>query len=191
MTAVSLHDVLSKAKAPIYRHLYFQVVCAIALGILVGTLWPETGAALTPLGDAFVKLVKMIIAPVIFLTIVTGIGQMANMAEVGRVALKVFIYFLVFSTFALIVGLLVGNVVQPGAGMNINPATLDAGAVADYTNKAHDQSIVGFLTNIIPTTPISALASGDILQVLFIAILVAASLTLVGERAKPLLAVFD
>ena len=191
MSEGSLHEYHGKAKVLIYRHLYFQVVCAILLGILVGAFWPEAGAALKPLGDAFVKLVKMIIAPVIFLTIVTGIGHMASMAEVGRVALKVFIYFLVFSTLALIVGLVVGNVVQPGAGMNINPATLDAGVVADYTQKAHDQSIVAFLTNIIPTTPVSALAGGDILQVLFVAILVGAALTMVGERGRPLLAVLE
>lgn len=191
MAQGSVQKRLPRSKVPIFRHLYFQVVCAILLGVLVGVAWPHTGAALKPLGDAFVKLIKMIIAPVIFLTIVTGIGHMANMAEVGRVALKVFVYFLVFSTLALIVGLVVGNLVQPGAGMNINPATLDAGAIADYRIKSHDQSIVGFLTNIIPTTPTSALAGGDILQVLFVAILVGAALTMVGAKGKPLLEIFE
>jgi len=156
---------------PFYRHLYFQVLVAIAAGILLGHFYPTLGASLKPLGDAFVKLVKMIIAPVIFLTVVIGIASMHDLEKVGRVAGKALIYFLVVSTFALIIGLIVANVVQPGAGLHIDPATLDPKAVADYTAKAHDQNVVDFLMNIIPTTPVSALAGGDVLQVLFFSVL--------------------
>jgi len=138
-----------------------------------------------PLGDAFIKLVKMIIAPVIFLTIATGIAGMSDMKKVGRVAGKAMLYFLTFSTLALIIGLIVGNVIQPGAGMHIDPASLDPKAVADYALKAHEQSIVGFLSNIIPTTIVGAFASGDILQVLFFSVLFGISLALVGDKGKP------
>jgi aerobic C4-dicarboxylate transport protein len=178
-------------RAPLYSQLYIQVLIAISAGVLVGTLWPEFGASLKPLGDAFIKLVKMVIAPLIFLTIVTGIAGMGEMKAVGRVASKAFIYFFSFSTLALIIGLIVANVVQPGAGMNIDPATLDGAAVSDYTAKAHDQTLVGFLLNIIPTTFSSALAGGEILQVLFVAILFGIALALVGERATPALAVLN
>ena len=130
----------------LHHQLYFQVLFAITAGVLLGHFWPDIGAAMKPLGDAFIKLVKMIIAPVIFLTIVTGIAGMKDIGKVGRVAFKALAYFLVFSTLALIVGLIVANVVQPGAGMNIDPATLDSGAVSEYTQKAHDQSLIGFLT---------------------------------------------
>ena len=115
------------AALPFYRQLYVQVLAAIAVGVLIGHFFPQTGVALQPLGDAFIKLVKMIIAPVIFLTIVTGIAGMKELGAIGRVAAKAFAYFLTFSTLALIVGLIVANVVHPGAGLNIDPATLDAG----------------------------------------------------------------
>ena len=170
-----------------YRHLYVQVLVAIALGALVGHFWPETGAALKPLGDGFIKLVKMIIAPVIFLTVVTGIAGMRELGEVGRVAAKAMGYFVVVSTLALIVGLIVGNVIQPGAGMNVDPATLDAGAVAAYSSQAHDVTLVGFLLAIIPTTALSALTDGSILQTLFVAILTGVSLALVGAPGRPVL----
>ncbi|SNS83265.1 aerobic C4-dicarboxylate transport protein [Sphingomonas laterariae] len=165
--------------------LYVQVLVAIAAGILIGHFWPDVGAALKPLGDAFIKLVKMIIAPVIFLTIVTGIAGMKELGVVGRVALKAFAYFLTFSTLALIVGLIIANVVQPGAGMNIDPATLEGGKVAEYAQKAHEQSLTGFLLHIIPDTFLGALAGGEILQVLFVAILFGISLTMLGGRAQP------
>jgi aerobic C4-dicarboxylate transport protein len=174
-----------EGRQPFYKHLYVQVLAAIGAGILLGHFYPEIGAQLKPLGDAFIKLVKMIIAPVIFLTVATGIAGMTDMKKVGRVAGKAMIYFLTFSTLALIVGLIVANVVQPGAGMHIDPASLDAAAVATYTEKAHDSSIVGFLMNIIPTTIVGAFADGDILQVLFFSILFGISLALVGERGKP------
>lgn len=168
-----------------YGQLYVQVLVAIAAGVTVGYVWPDVGASLKPLGDAFIKLVKMIIAPVIFLTLVTGIAGMTELRSVGRVAGKAFAYFLFFSTLALIVGLIVANTVQPGAGMNIDPATLDTGAVNDYVAKAHDSSITGFLMAIIPTTLVSALAGESLLQVLLVSILFGIALSMVGEPAAP------
>jgi aerobic C4-dicarboxylate transport protein len=174
-----------RGRVPLYRQLYVQVLVAIAAGILLGHFYPDLGASLKPLGDAFIRLVKMIIAPVIFLTVATGIAGMSDLKKVGRVAGKAMIYFLTFSTLALAVGMLVANVVQPGAGMHINPATLDANAVATYASKAHETSITGFLMNIIPTTIVGAFADGDILQVLFFSVLFGISLAMVGDRAKP------
>ncbi|GGD98256.1 C4-dicarboxylate transport protein [Aureimonas endophytica] len=179
------------ARKPLYSQLYVQVLVAIAAGITLGHFYPELGASLKPLGDAFIKLVKMIIAPVIFLTVVTGIAGMSDLAKVGRVVGKAMIYFLVFSTLALAVGLLVANVVQPGAGFNIDPATLDGGAVATYAQKAHDSTITGFLMNIIPTTMVGAFADGDILQVLFLAVLFGIALGMVGEQGRPVLDFFQ
>ena len=180
------------ARAPrrktLLGQLYVQVLIAIALGAAIGHFWPDFGASLKPLGDGFIKLVKMIIAPVIFLTVVTGIAGMRELASVGRVAGKAFTYFLFFSTLALIVGLIVANTIQPGAGLNIDPATLDAGAVAGYASQAQDSTLTAFLLNIIPTTMVSALTDGSILQTLFVAILFGITLSMVGEPAKP---VFD
>ena len=175
----------SERSRPFFQHLYFQVLLAIVLGGAIGHYYPEIGQSLKPLGDAFIKLVKMVIAPVIFLTVVTGIAGMRDLEKVGRVAVKALVYFLIFSTLALIVGLIVANVVQPGAGMNIDPATLKTDKVAEYAAKAHDQSIVGFLLHIIPDTVVGAFAEGEILQVLLISILFGLSLTLVGEPARP------
>ena len=170
---------------PWYAQLYVQVLVAIAAGVSVGYVWPEAGASLKPLGDAFIKLVKMIIAPVIFLTLVTGIAGMTELRSVGRVAGKAFAYFLFFSTLALIVGLIVANTIQPGAGMNVDPASLDTGAVKDYVAKAHDSSITGFLMAIIPTTLVSALTGESLLQVLLVSILFGIALSMVGEPAAP------
>ena len=170
-----------------YAQLYVQVLIAIVAGILLGHFAPVTGEVLKPLGDAFIKLVKMIIAPVIFLTIVTGIAGMRDLGSVGRVAGKAFAYFLFFSTIALIVGLIVANIVRPGAGLNIDPATLDTSKVADYAAKAHETSITGFLTGIIPETMVSALTDGSILQVLFVAILFGIALAMVGDRGTRVL----
>ncbi|WP_027487464.1 dicarboxylate/amino acid:cation symporter [Allorhizobium undicola] len=172
-------------KLPFYRHLYFQVIVAIIAGVLLGHFYPSTGEALKPLGDAFIKLVKMIIAPVIFLTVATGIAGMSDLKKVGRVAGKAMIYFLVFSTLALVVGMVVSNVVQPGSGMHIDPATLDGKAVAAYAQKAHDSTITGFLMNIIPDTIVGAFAQGDILQVLFFSVLFGISLAIVGDAGRP------
>ena len=158
-------------KVPIYRKLYAQVLAAIVVGALVGHFYPEFGASLKPLGDAFINLVKMIIAPVIFVTVATGIAGMKDMSSVGSVAWKAFAYFLFFSTLALIIGLIVANVVQPGAGLDIDPATLDTEAVSNYASTAEEQTLSGFLLGIIPTTLFSAVTSGSILQVLLVAIL--------------------
>ncbi|MFV0622600.1 dicarboxylate/amino acid:cation symporter [Sphingomonas sp. ac-8] len=172
---------------PWYKHLYVQVLIAIFAGVLLGHFYPETGEALKPVGDAFIKLVKMVIAPVIFLTIVTGIAGMRDLASVGRVAGKAFAYFLFFSTLALIVGMIVANVVQPGAGLNIDPSTLDTSKVAGYAAKAHESTLTGFLVGIIPDTVFSAMTQGNILQVLFVAILFGVSLAMIGERGEGIL----
>jgi aerobic C4-dicarboxylate transport protein len=174
-----------------YAQLYVQVLIAIAIGVVLGYTAPITGEAMKPLGDAFIKLVKMIIAPVIFLTIVTGISGMRDLGAVGRVAGKAFAYFIFFSTMALIVGLIVANIVRPGSGLNIDPATLDASKVATYATKAHESTVTGFLTEIIPETMISALTAGSILQVLFVAILTGIAMALVGDRAAKLHALFE
>ena len=168
------------------NRLYIFVLAAIVAGVLVGVFFPATGAALKPLGDGFIKLVKMVIAPVIFLTVATGIAGIGELATVGRVVGRAFAYFLVMSTFALILGLIVANVVQPGAGLHIAPASLDTASIASYTAKAHATTIVGFLTAIIPTTLVSALTEGEILQVLLVAILTGVALALVGDAGLPL-----
>ncbi len=164
-------DIAPPAKTPLYRLLYVQVLVAIALGAAVGHFAPEFGAALKPLGDAFIKLVKMIIAPVIFVTVATGIAGMRDLKAVGSVAGKAFAYFLTFSTLALVIGLVVANVVRPGEGLSIDPATLDTAAVADYADKAEETTITGFLLGIIPDTLFSSVTDGQILQVLLVAIL--------------------
>jgi len=167
--------------------LYLQVLVAIVLGAALGHFYPTYGEALKPLGDAFIKLVKMIIAPVIFLTLVTGIAGMKELGSVGRVAGKAFAYFLFFSTLALIVGLIVANVIQPGAGMNVDVASLDAASIADYSHKAHETTITGFLMSIIPNTLVGAFTDGNILQILLVAILFGIAISLVGKPAQPVL----
>lgn len=176
---------------PWYAHLYVQVLIAIVAGVALGHFAPATGEALKPLGDAFIKLVKMIIAPVIFLTVVTGIAGMRDLGRVGRVAGKAFAYFLFFSTLALIVGLIVANVVQPGAGLHIDPATLDATKVTSYAQKAHESTLTGFLMGIIPDTVLSAITSGNILQTLFVAVLFGISLAMIGDRGDRLLSALE
>ena len=177
----------STLKLPFYRQLYFQVVFAIVLGVLLGHFEPSYGEALKPLGDAFIKLVKMIIAPVIFLTIVTGIAGMSQLSTVGRVFGKAMAYFLFFSTLALVVGLVVANVVQPGAGMNINPADLDQTAVKGYVAKSHEMTLTGFALDIIPKTLVSPFVGDNILQVLLVAVLFGIGLAMVGEPGRPVL----
>ncbi len=178
---------MGAAGRPFWKTLYFQVLVAIALGILTGWLFPDFGRAVKPLGDGFIKLVKMIITPVIFLTVVTGIAGMADLKAFGRVGAKAMAYFLTFSTLALAVGLVVGNLAQPGAGLNIDRATLDQGAVSSYVSKAEEQTVTDFILHIIPETAISAFTSGDILQVLFIAILFGIALALIGDKGERLL----
>ncbi|MBD9370061.1 dicarboxylate/amino acid:cation symporter [Xanthomonas sp. XNM01] len=183
--------VAPQAKLPIYRQLYVQVLVAILFGALLGHFEPAFAESLKPLGDAFIKLVKMIIAPVIFLTIVTGIAGMTHLRTVGRVFGKAMAYFMFFSTLALVVGMVVAHVVQPGAGMNIDPASLDQSAVNSYVEKSHDLSLVGFAMDIIPATMVSAFVEGNILQVLFIAVLFGIALAMVGERGQPVLSFLE
>ena len=184
-------EAIAKLKLPFYRQLYFQVVFAIIIGVLLGYFEPEYGAAMKPFGDAFIKLIKMIIAPVIFLTIVTGIAGMTQLSTVGRVFGKAMAYFLTFSTLALVVGLIVANVFQPGAGMNINVADLDQKAVQGYVAKSHDMTLTGFVMDIIPKTLISPFIGDNILQVLLVAVLFGVSLAMTGEAGKPILNFFE
>ena len=184
-------EAIAKLKLPFYRQLYFQVVFAIIIGVLLGYFEPEYGAAMKPFGDAFIKLIEMIIAPVIFLTIVTGIAGMTQLSTVGRVFGKAMAYFLTFSTLALVVGLIVANVFQPGAGMNINVADLDQKAVQGYVAKSHDMTLTGFVMDIIPKTLISPFIGDNILQVLLVAMLFGVSLAMTGEAGKPILNFFE
>ena len=177
----------SLPRKPWYAQLYIQVLVAIVAGVALGHFVPETGAAMKPFGDVFIKLVKMVIAPVIFLTIVTGIAGMRDLASVGRVAGKAFAYFLFFSTLALFIGMIVANVVRPGDGLNINPATLDTSKVTEFAAKAQDTSITGFLTSIVPDTFLSSLSEGNLLQVLFVSILFGVSLAMIGDKGARLL----
>jgi aerobic C4-dicarboxylate transport protein len=172
------------ARGPWYSVLYIQVLIAIALGILIGHLYPNFGKALKPLGDGFIALIKMMIAPVIFCTVVHGIASMSDLKKVGRVGIKTLFYFEAVSTLALVIGLLVGAIVQPGSGFNIDPATLDPKAVASYVTKAKEESIVAHLLGIIPDSYFGALARGDLLQVLLISILSGFAIALLGERGQ-------
>jgi aerobic C4-dicarboxylate transport protein len=183
----------AETPAPVrwWSHLYLQVLVAIVAGGLIGHLWPATGEALKPLGDAFIRLVKMLIAPVIFLTVVTGIAGMRDLGKVGGTALRALAYFLVVSSFALVVGLTVANVLKPGAGLHVDPASLDVAAVRGYAAKTHDLTVVGFLMNIIPASVASAFVEGDILQVLFFSIPFGVALAMVGERGAPALEVLN
>src|SRR5476649_2453511 len=151
-----LRNFAMTTRQPLYKSLYFQVIVAIAIGILVGHFYPQTGVALKPLGDGFIKLIKMIIAPIIFCTVVSGIAGMQSMKSVGKTGGYALLYFEVVSTIALLIGLVVVNVVQPGAGMHIDVATLDASKVAAYVTAGADQSVVGFLLNVIPNTIVGA-----------------------------------
>jgi aerobic C4-dicarboxylate transport protein len=170
--------------APLYKSLYVQVLIAIAIGVLLGYFAPDTAAQLKPLGDGFIKLIKMMIAPIIFCTVVTGIAGMENMKAVGKTGVLALVYFEVVSTLALVVGLVIVNVVKPGAGMNIDVGSLDAKSIESYVHAAQEQSITEFLLNVIPTTIFDAFARGDILQILLISLLVGFALQAVGERAR-------
>ncbi|QCR37753.1 dicarboxylate/amino acid:cation symporter [Nissabacter sp. SGAir0207] len=168
----------------LFKSLYFQVLTAITLGVLLGHFYPELGAQMKPLGDGFVKLIKMIIAPVIFCTVVTGIAGMESMKAVGRTGAIALLYFEIVSTLALIIGLVIVNVIQPGAGMNVDPAALDAKAVAVYAEQAQQQGIIPFLLDVIPSSVIGAFASGNILQVLLFAVLFGFALHHLGEKGQ-------
>ena len=178
-------------KRPFYSHLYVQVLFAIALGVLLGHFYPALGEQMKPLGDGFIKLIKMIIAPIIFLTVVHGIASMSNLKAVGSVGIKALVYFEIVTTFALIIGLLVANIARPGEGMNIDLSTVDSSAVAEYVAKAEKQSTVEFLLDIIPKSVVGAFVEGNILQVLLFALLFAFALQALGERGKLVLTFID
>ncbi|MGH1409620.1 MAG: dicarboxylate/amino acid:cation symporter [Aeromonas sp.] len=175
----------------LFSSLYFQVLLAITLGVFLGHVYPELGADMKPLGDGFVKLIKMIIAPVIFCTVVTGIAGMESMKAVGKTGAIALVYFEVVSTIALIIGLCVVNLLQPGAGMNVDPAALDASAISAYAEQAKSQGIIAFLLDIIPGSVIGAFASGNILQVLLFAVLFGFSLHHIGEKGKIIFGVIE
>lgn len=174
-------------KKKFYQLLYVQVLFAIVIGVSLGYFRPDLGTKMQPLGDGFIKLVKMIIAPVIFLTVSTGIAGMNDLKKVGRVATKAFVYFFFFSTLALIIGLLVSHVVQPGAGLNIDPASLDSSKINKYVEAAKENSVVDFIFNIIPQTLFSPMTGDVILQVLLVAILFGVGLALTAEKSKPVI----
>ena len=173
------------ARKTIFKSLYFQVIVAIIIGVSLGHFYPETGAAMKPLGDGFIKLIKMIIAPIIFCTIVVGIAGMEDMKKVGKTGGLAVLYFEVVSTIALIIGLIVVNVWAPGVGMNVDVSTLDTKGIAKYAEPGKMQSTVDFLLNIIPTSVVDAFAKGDMLQVLFFSILFGYAMHAFGERGKP------
>ncbi len=185
------HAVTAASRKPLYSHLYAQVLTAIILGILLGYFYPQLGEQMKPFGDAFIKMIKMLIAPIIFCTVVHGIAGMEDLKRVGRVGIKALIYFEVVTTLALIVGLVIVNVLQPGAGMNVDAKAIDTKSIQIYTTKAGQQGTVEFFLNIIPATVVGAFAEGEILQVLFFAVLFAFALSLLGERGKPLLNLID
>lgn len=175
----------------ILSSLYFQVLLAISIGVFLGHFYPDLGADMKPLGDGFVKLIKMIIAPVIFCTVVTGIAGMESMKAVGKTGAIALVYFEVVSTLALVIGLCVVNLLQPGVGMNVDPASLDISAISAYTEQAKSQGIVAFLLDVIPASVIGAFASGNILQVLLFAVLFGFSLHHLGEKGKLIFNVID
>lgn len=181
----------SGARRAWWKELWIQVLIAMAAGIALGAIKPDLGAQMQPLGDAFIKAIRMLIGPIIFCTVVSGIAHMADMARVGRVAIKALIYFEVITTFALIIGLTAVNLWQPGAGMNIDPATINASIVEPYVKQTAAVGFVPFLLNIIPQTFVGAFAEGNILQVLFISVLCGFALIWLGDRAKPVTDVID
>jgi aerobic C4-dicarboxylate transport protein len=172
------------AKQPFYKNLYFQVLIAILIGIILGHLKPGAGEAMKPLGDGFIKLIKMMIAPIIFCTVVLGISGMENMKAVGKTGALALLYFEVLSTIALVIGLIIVNAVHPGVGLNASVASLDAKAVAAYSGPGKMQTTSGFLLDIIPDTIVGAFAKGDILSVLFFAILCGFALHMIGEKGR-------
>ena len=176
------------ATAPkkIYQHLYVQVLAAISVGIALGATYPQLAEKMQPLGDAFIRLIRMLIAPVIFCTVVHGIASMTDLKKAGRVALKAIIYFEAVTTLALVIGLVVVNVYRPGVGMNVDPSNLDVSQIQAYAAQAKQQTVGEFLMHIIPVTVVGAFADGEILQVLFFSVLAGIGLFKLGERGKPM-----
>src|SRR5436853_3740074 len=184
MTQVAIQPAIHRRHQPWYKILYIQVLIAIALGVLIGYFYPDLGKTLKPLGDGFIALIKMMIAPVIFCTVVHGISSMGDLKRVGRVGLKALIYFEVVSTVALAVGLIVGEILQPGRGFNIDPATIDPNSVATYVTKAKEEGIITHLLAIIPDSYFGALARGDLLQVLLVSILSGFAIARLGKLGE-------
>ena len=186
-----MHIKATQGKKPFYKILYVQVLFAIGLGVVLGHWWPTIAVEMKPLGDGFIKLIKMVIALVIFCTVVSGISGMGSMKKVGRVGGKALLYFEVVSTVALVIGLVVGNWLHPGAGFGADPASLDAKAVAVYAGKAQEQTVAEFLLNVIPNTVVDAFARGDILPVVLVSLLFGYVLSTLGNKAKPVKDVID
>ena len=174
-----------------YRQLWSQVLIAMGIGVVIGWWNPPLGAAMQPLGDAFIKLIRMLIAPIIFCTVVHGIAQMADMARVGRVAIKALVYFEVLTTIALVIGLVAVNVLQPGAGMNVDLSTVNTAVIEPYVKQTGAVGFIPFLMNIIPATFVGAFAEGNILQVLLVAILCGFALIVLGDTGRPLVELID
>jgi aerobic C4-dicarboxylate transport protein len=179
------------AKKPFYRTLYFHLLVAILLGVLLGHFMPSLAVQMKALGDAFIKLVKMVIGPIIFCTVVSGMAGMGDIKKVGRVGGKALLYFEVVSTLSLVIGLVAGHLFRPGYGFNLNPATIDTKALAGYTTAAHEQNTVEFLMHIIPDTVVSAFSTGNVLQILLISVLFGAALAATGEYGRPLVSMID
>jgi aerobic C4-dicarboxylate transport protein len=171
--------------------IYIQVLIAVAIGIAVGVLFPHFAASLKPVADGFIKLIKMLLAPIVFGTVVVGIARMGSLKEVGRIGVKALVYFEILSTIALVIGLIVVNVVKPGVGMNIDPAAVDGSAIAGYTAAAKEQGVTAFLLDIIPSTFFDAFAKGAMLQVILLSVLVGVALSQLGERGRPLVDSID
>jgi aerobic C4-dicarboxylate transport protein len=182
--------VIPRAPPP-SRSLYLQVLAGIALGVALGQLRPDLGQSLKPLGDGFIKLVKMLIAPIVFTTVVTGIAGMGDLKKVGRVGVKALFYFEVVTSFALVLGLVVVNVLRPGAGVHADPTTLDEKSIATYTSAARGHGVVDFLLDLVPTTVVDAFARGEILQVLLLAVLTGIAVARMGERGKGVVLALD
>ena len=178
-------------RRPWYLTLWIQVLIAMVAGVLLGHFFPQAGTSMQPLGDAFIKMIRMLIAPIIFCTVILGIAKMNDMTRVGRVALKTLIYFEVLTTVALIIGLVMVNLWQPGAGMNISASSLDTGSVKGYIAQTQTQGVVPFLLNIIPGTVVGALTDGNILQVLFLSVIFGATLVALGDYGEPLVNILE
>ena len=187
----TLESLPSSRNKPFYTTLWVQVLMAMALAVVFGYLYPQKAAAMKPLGDGFIRLITMVITLMIFCTVVTGIAGMQDMKKIGRVGVKALLYFELVSTLALFIGLVVGNLVHPGAGFDVNVAALDTKAVADYAGQAKAQNATDFILHIIPTTVVDAFAKGDILQVLLVSLLFGFALSAMGKRAKPLVDLLD
>lgn len=182
----------SAPKTPMYRTLWFQVLVGMAIGVLLGHFYPSTGAAMKPLGDAFIKLIKMIIAPIIFVTVVGGLCKMSNLKEVGRIGVRALVFFEIASTLALLIGLVVAVVFRPGLGFNVDPATLDVRAVAAFgANPSARMTATEFVLNIIPATVVDAFAKGDILQIMLFSILFGLALLKIGGKGQKVVELFD